>query len=162
MVKPLVVFVLTSVCLVVVPVAAVADKPRKPQVSDAGTYDANGRYQLSEAELKLECKKLNGRINMRLLHLRAEYADTSQPTGASQALQVVTNPATKLFFGGASNYGTDRAGQLARDRAVVDAYNAQLVTKNCPSYDIAAELKKKPSDPPPSPSLKPAVASAKK
>lgn len=131
---------------------------KKPAVSDSGTFDASGRYQLSEAEQKLDCKKLNGRVRIRLLQLRAELSDKSQPTGASQALQTVTNPALKLMFGGASGYGTDRASQLGRDRAVIEAYNQQLVVKSCQPYDINAELKKSPSEPAPVPIAKPAAA----
>ena len=74
-------------------------------------------------------------------------------------MQQVTGPALKLMYGGASSYGTDRAGQLRRDRAVIEAYNQQLVAKSCQPYDIDAELKKTPSDPAPAPIPK---AAAKK
>ncbi len=137
--------------------AALAQK-KASQANDSGTIDASGKYVLSEQELRLDCKKLNGRINVRLLQLRAELADKSLPTGVAQGLQQVTAPALKLMFGGASAYGTDRAGQLRADRAVIDGYNAQLVAKGCQPYDIATELKKGPNDPPPAPLPKTAAA----
>ena len=133
-------------------------KPNGAQAGDVGSFDASGKYVLSETEQKLDCKKLNGRINVRLLQLRAELADKSVPTGVAQSLQQVTAPALKLMFGGDSAYGTDRAGQLRADRAIIDGYNAQLAARNCQPYDIAAELKKGPNDPPPSPLPKPAAA----
>jgi hypothetical protein len=123
--------------------------------SDVGTFDADGRYSLSESEQKFDCKKLNGRMQVRILQLRAELSDPTRPSSASQALQTVTNPALKLMYGGSSSYGTDRAAGLGRDRAQLEAYNAQLAAKSCPTYDLAAELKKGPSDPPPAP-VKPA------
>ena len=42
---------------------------------DIGTFNSSGRYVLSETEQKLDCKKVNGRVNMRLLQLRAELAE---------------------------------------------------------------------------------------
>lgn len=141
-------------------VTAVADqkKAKPPAGSDAGTFDASGKYVLSEAEQKLDCKKLNGRIAMRLMQLRAELADKTQPSGVSQGLQQATAPALKLMFGGASAYGTDRASQLKADKAVIVAYNQQLVSKSCQPFDIEGELKKSPKDPMPSPIPKAAPA----
>jgi hypothetical protein len=143
-----------AIGLLICPVAEAQKKPRESRGADGGTFDASGRYALSEAEQKLDCKKLNGRVQMRILQLRAELADKSQPTQTSQTAQQVAGPALKLMFGGASKYGTDRAEQLKSDRAVIDAYNAQLMTKNCPPYDVEAELRKGPSDPPPTPMKK--------
>ena len=134
-------------------------KEKKP--SDAGTIDASGRYLPSEAEQKFDCKKLNGRLQVRIMQLRAELTDPTQPSGASQVMQQVTNPALKLMYGGASPYGTDRAAQLGRDRAQLEAYNGLLAAKSCPIYDLAAELRKKQSDPPPAP-VRPASTPAKK
>lgn len=131
--------------------------PRTSTANDTGTFDASGKYVLSEAEQKLDCKKLNGRVRMRIMQLRAELADKSKPSEVAQGLQQATAPALKLMFGGASAYGTDRASQLRADKAVIVAYNQQLVAKSCQPYDIEAELKKSPSDPPPAPMPKPAA-----
>lgn len=145
-------FLLLAPLLLAMTCAAAIAKDKKPAKEvDAGTFDANGRYQLSASEQKFDCKKLNGRMQMRIMQLRAELADPVRPSGAAQGLQQVTNPALKLMFGGASGYGTDRDAQLGRDRAMLDAYNAQLAAKSCPTYDLAAELKKGPSDPAPAP-----------
>jgi len=121
-----------------------------------GSFDSSGRYVLSEGERKLDCRKINGRILVRVMQLRAELSDANRPSSASQALQQATSPALKLMYGGGSNYGTDRTSQLRRDRAMLEAYNIQLAAKNCPTYDLDAELKKGPSDPAPSP-VRPSV-----
>lgn len=124
---------------------------KSDKASDAGTFDAKGNYVLSEAEQKLDCKKLIGRVQLRIMQLRAELADTSRPSQAAQAMQTVTNPALKLMFGGATPYGTDRNSQLKRDHSTLVAYNSQLAAKSCATYDLDAELKKGPNDPPPAP-----------
>ena len=160
--RPFHAVLLAAACCSAVLAAPAAEAQKKPGekkavVSDAGTFDASGRYVLSEAELKLECKKLSSRVSLRLLQLRAELADKSQPTVAAQTLQQVTGPALKLMYGGASSYGTDRGSQLRRDRAVIEAYNQQLTAKSCQPYDTEAELKKTPADPSPSPIPKSAV-----
>ena len=124
---------------------------------DVGSFDASGRYVFSQSEQKLDCKKLNGRIQVRVMQLRAELADKTQPTGAAQALQQATNPALRLMYGGASGYGTDRASQLRRDRAVLESYNQHLAARNCATYDLDAALRKGPGDPPPVPQPKAAA-----
>ena len=129
---------------------AVAEKkPRQFRDPDGGTFDDAGKYTLSDAEQKLDCKKTNGRLLTRILQLRAELADKQQTSQVAQSAQQIGTPVLKLMFGGGSKYGTDRAEQLKRDRAVLEAYNAQLATKGCPQFDLDAELKKGPNDPAP-------------
>ena len=129
-----------ALTLVSDPASAQFGKKKTSQDGDAGTFDAKGKHVLSESEQKLDCKKLTGRIQVRLLQLRAELADTSRPSQAAQAMQTVTNPALKLMFGGASPYGTDRNSQLKRDYTTLVAYNTQLGAKNCAVFDNDGEL----------------------
>lgn len=140
-----------AVCLGLSGAALAEKKPKEVRGGDGGTFDTSGRYVLSPGEQKLDCKKLNGRIQMRILQLRAEYSDKSQPSQFSQSAQQVVGPAAKVMFGGSTRYGTERTEQLKRDRSVIEAYNGQLLAKNCPQYDLETELKKSPNDPPPSP-----------
>jgi len=106
---------------------------RKVAPDTSGAYEA-GAYRLSADELALDCKKLAGRMQVRILQIRD--TDTRQPTTAlSQGLQSAVTP----VFGDAT-YGASTQGDLARDRAVLEAYNAQLKAKGCGTFDLDAEL----------------------
>ncbi|MFZ4806851.1 MAG: hypothetical protein ACOYLQ_06295 [Hyphomicrobiaceae bacterium] len=106
---------------------------RKVVPDTSGAYEG-GAYKLSADELTLDCKKLAGRMQVRILQIRD--ADTRKPTtGLSQGLQSAVTP----VFGGAT-YGASSQGDLARDRAMLDAYNAQLKAKGCGTFDLDAEL----------------------
>ncbi len=144
-------FAAAIVCASALLAAPAAEAQKKRAATDTGTFDSSGSYILTESELKLDCKKITGRTNIRVLQLRAELAESARPSGAAQTLQQVTGPAVKLMYGGASGYGTDRDAQMRRDRAVIEAFNRRLAEKNCATYDIDAELKKGPNDPPPAP-----------
>lgn len=108
--------------------------PRKVQEDTSGTFDGR-TYALSQEELGLDCRRLAGRMQVRILQIRD--AD-ERPVGTmlSQGAQIVARP----LMGG-STYGVDPAGSLARDRAMLQAYNAQLKAKNCPTFDLEQELK---------------------
>ncbi len=107
--------------------------PRKVSTDDTGTFD--GRvYALSAEEQRLDCKKLSGRMQVRILQIR----DSDQrPTGnfVTQGTQMIVAP----ILGG-TTHGTDPAGALARDRAMLEAYNARLKEKNCQTFDLDKEL----------------------
>lgn len=106
-------------------------KPPPPDTS--GTFAATG-YVLSAPERELDCKKLTGRIQLRLLQLRAaaDRPTTSQAARTTQAL-------VKPVFGG-SSFGLDPKQQTTNDRAVVQAYNEELKRRDCPAFDLDAEL----------------------
>lgn len=94
-------------------------------------------YQLTEKELKLDCKALTGRIQVRLLQIRGQ---TSQHDGTAVArgAQMV---ATSIY--GGSRQGTDPGGQLAADIAKLEAYNRQLAAKKCKTFNLEDELRPK-------------------
>lgn len=95
---------------------------------------AGGAYQLSAEEKALDCKKLTGRMQVRILQIR-DYESTSKGSMVARGLQSAVSKATS-----SSSYGTSPDEQHARDRAMLDAYNAELAAKNCRTFDLQKEL----------------------
>jgi hypothetical protein len=91
-------------------------------------------YQLSEAELKLDCSKLTGTMQIRILQLRG-YDTNKQASAAARGLQALATP----IFGGTKE-GVDPDAQYRRDVAMLEAYNRQLASKKCKTFDLASEL----------------------
>jgi hypothetical protein len=110
-----------------------ADKQYKGPV--AGGIAPDGRYVLSDQEAKLDCRKLSGTIHVGILQMR-EQAARHRPSPVAVQMQKMSAPVT-----GGSAYGMDPDGDAARARARLEAFNARLAEKNCPVYDLAAELK---------------------
>lgn len=92
-------------------------------------------YKLSQDEQGLDCKKLSGRMQVRILQIR-DYETRAKTTALSRTLQT----ATTTVIGG-SQVGTDPDGRYAKDRAMLEAYNKQLAAKGCHTFDLEAELK---------------------
>jgi hypothetical protein len=108
-----------------------------------GGEEGAGAYQLSEKERKYDCKKLTGAMQVRILQIR-DYDQRNRPTLAARGVQTVTTP----IWGGTKE-GMDPDGQHRRDLAMLEAYNGLLAQKNCRTFDLAAELKKRgPTDMP--------------
>ena len=91
-------------------------------------------YVLSEEEQGLDCKKLAGRIQIRILDIRG-YENREKTTIASRGLHT----AGKMVFGG-TNTGLNTDVQFAKDKAMLESYNKQLVAKDCKSFDLGAAL----------------------
>ncbi len=91
-------------------------------------------YQLSEAELKLDCSKLTGTMQIRILQLRG-YDTNKQASAAARGLQALATP----IFGGTKE-GVDPDAQYRRDVAMLEAYNRQLASKKCKTFYLASEL----------------------
>lgn len=119
------------------------------EAQNAGTHQANGSYVLGPDELKLDCKKLTGRMQVRILQIR-DHNERQVGSSLGQALQSVTQP----VFGGAT-HGANPNRDFTRDRAVLEAYNRQLAAKNCKTFDLDAELRPKPVKDTPTPIAKP-------
>lgn len=100
-----------------------------------GGMAADGRYVLNDQEAKLDCKKISGSIHVGILQLR-DVAERHRPSAVATQMQKAVTPVT-----GGSAYGMDPDGEAARSRARLEALNARLAEKNCPTYDLAAELK---------------------
>lgn len=116
---------------------------------------STGTHVLSADEQALECKQLMGRMQIRILEIR-DYNERNRTTMASRALQ--TGVTTVV---GGSEAGLDPTGQYAKDRAMLEAYNKQLVAKGCKSYDLEAELQPKDFHISPAATIKPASGKAK-
>jgi hypothetical protein len=103
-------------------------------------------HTLSAEEKALDCRRLTGRIQVRLLALRGEDYK-AQPSAAAAAMRTATSAAL----------GTDTAknasARSATDRPMLDTYNARLVELGCPSFDIGKELEARPSAPTPYPTI---------
>lgn len=126
------------------PVAGGVPPPSVP-ASAADVAPAAGGYKLTAEEQKLDCPKLTGQMKVRISNMRAAYAAPAG-TAAGRALQSVTTP----VFGGPQR-GRSREGDLAMDRAKLDAFNARLAEKKCKTFDIDAELRGTPPAAAPAP-----------
>lgn len=115
---------------------ASAEKIKKRLTGPASTEPlrADGSYVLSAAEEKLDCKKLTGTMQVRILQLR----DGDKIGPGSTAAQLMQGAAAPIF--GGTTYGSSPAAERARDLAMLDAYNKRLVEKGCPSYDLKSAM----------------------
>lgn len=104
-------------------------------------------YVLTPEEQALDCKKLTGRMQVRIFDLR-DYATRSKSTAVSRGLQSV---ATGIF--GGTDHGIRPDDQHARDVAQLKAYNRQLIAKDCKSFDLEAELQPKSVRDTPTPTI---------
>lgn len=95
---------------------------------------SRGGYRLTAEELDLDCRKLTGRMAVRIVQIR-DFQSRALTTSLSRGLQSAARPA----FGG-SGEGTDPEGRYARDRAMLEAYNQRLADQNCANFDLDAEL----------------------
>jgi hypothetical protein len=101
-----------------------------------------GGYALSAEEQALDCRKLTGRMAVRIVQIR-DFQTRTQATSLSRSLQVAAKP----VYGG-SGEGSDPYARYTRDRAQLEAYNQRLAEKNCPNFDLEAELAPGAKDPP--------------
>jgi len=127
----------------------VSDMP-VPQDSGVttGALQTSG-YQLSEEELKFDCKKLTGLMQIRILQVRG-YDSNKKATAAARGIQSLATP----IFGGTKE-GVDPDGQYRKDLAMLQAYNRQLGVKQCRTFDLDAELASTANDVTPEPRGKP-------
>lgn len=122
----------------------VSDMPPPSNGMTTGALQGSG-YQLSEEELKFDCKKLTGTMQIRILQMRG-YDTNKKTSAAARSLQSLTTP----IFGGTKE-GVDPDGQYIKDRAMLEAYNRQLAIKQCKTFDLDAELAIKSTDETPTP-----------
>lgn len=101
-----------------------------------------GSYQLTSDDLSLDCKKLTGRMAVRIVQIR-DYQSRDQATMLARGIQTAWKPAN-----GGRGEGSDPGGRYAHDRAQLEAYNQRLAEKNCANFDLSAELDPSAKDPP--------------
>ena len=109
--------------------------------SGGGAAGTQAGYQLSAEEQALDCKKLNGRMQVRILQIRGFDASKAQGAGIG------------AMFGAKSP-----AERYAQEKAQLEAYNQLLASKKCPTFDLAKELQ--PQDNRHTPRTTPAASSA--
>lgn len=115
------------------PLTGIGDGAGTAPAGGAATTAAGG-YALTDEEKGLDCRRLTGRMKIRIIQIR-DYHARAKTSELSRTLQ-----AAQTNFG-ASATGSDPDGEYARDRAMLEAYNKQLAAKNCATLDLAAELK---------------------
>lgn len=116
--------------------------PTSPLAETVTQLPATAAYQMTPDDLALDCKKLTGRMAVRIVQIR-DFQTRQQTTSLSRGIQTAVKPA----FGG-SGEGSDPDGRYARDRAMLEAYNQRLAEKNCANFDLGAELAPGADEPP--------------
>jgi hypothetical protein len=111
-----------------------------------GGHQQGVEYVLSAQELKLSCRKLTGRMQVRILQIR----DHEQRVRPSVTSRLAQQAATSLY--GGPRHGIDPDAEYRRDRAMLEAYNRQLAVKRCETFDLDAELTPKSVRDTPTPS----------
>jgi hypothetical protein len=132
---------LSAPALLLVLASCTSSPPRDSAPAMAPAADSRqpeGGYVLSAQELALSCRKLTGRMQVRILQIR-DYEQRAKPSPASRLAQ---QAATSLH--GGSRHDIDPEAEYRRDRAMLEAYNRRLAAKNCKTFDLEAELKPKP------------------
>ncbi|KWT64880.1 hypothetical protein APY04_3120 [Hyphomicrobium sulfonivorans] len=99
-----------------------------------GSVPPSPGYQLTAEELSFDCRKLTGTMQIRIMQLRG-YNPDAQPSAIARGIRSVTTP----IWGG-TREGLDPDAQYSRERAMLDAYNERLASKNCKTFNIAAAL----------------------
>lgn len=95
-----------------------------------GTFAADGHYKLSRQERSQSCKRIKGKMNVRIVQL--------QRTGILRSSSTMARKFSSMFSGG--EHGLDGKTRRQRQRAVLVAYNKLLAKKKCPTVDLAREL----------------------
>ncbi len=113
----------------------------------AGPNDATATVAevVTRDEPVFDCKKLTGRMQIRILEMRS-FATSSQTSGLSRSMHA----AGKTVIGGPSA-GIDPKGEHARDYTALEQYNRQLVSQDCRSFDIQKSIASQ--DMPPQPTV---------
>ncbi len=95
----------------------------------------NSAYTLKPDELKYDCKKLTGHMQLRIRQYRSTSAD-KKTSELSRGMQRAATP-----FVAGTNRGIDPEGDNARDLSMLKAYNKRLAEKNCQPFDLDTDLK---------------------
>ncbi len=138
------VFLVLTACAAAVP--GYSPPPFKEQSKlakslESGDVDNEGRYEMSATEKAMDCKRLTGSMQIVMTRLKDAYV-RMEPSAVSAGAQKMAAPLT-----GGSARAADRQAVYARERAKLEAYNAELAAKGCKTVDIETELARAP-DPP--------------
>jgi hypothetical protein len=124
--------------------------PSPPAAQPVAQIVSGPAYQMSEQELKYDCKKLTGTMQIRILQIR-DYETSKKTSTLARTAQAVATP----IWGG-TTVGIDPDGQYRKDLAMLQAYNQRLADKRCKTFDLAAELQSRGAHDMPAPTQKPA------
>ena len=117
------------------------EKGKMAKPLESGDVRSDGNYEMSATEKAMDCKRLTGSMQIVMARLRDPYV-RMEPSAVAAGAQKTVAPA----YGG-SALTADRQAVYARERAKLEAYNAELAAKGCATLDIDAELARAP-DPP--------------
>lgn len=129
-----------AVAIVAAPAASGQSKSNSIKASQ---LEPGAPGSLGSEDLALDCRRMAGRMQIRILELRG----ASPVKGSSTAAQGLQSTAVSIF--GGSRHGADAAGERTGDLAKLRAMNAHLIAKQCPHYDLDAELSKTAGSPGP-------------
>ena len=101
---------------------------------ESGDVGDEGRYEMSAAEKAMDCKRLTGSMQIVMARLKDAYV-RMEPSAVCGGRTENGCP-----HEGRLGPGCRPAGVYARERAKLDAYNAELAAKNCKTLDIEASL----------------------
>jgi hypothetical protein len=104
----------------------------------SGEVNSEGRYEMSEQEKLMDCKRTTGSMLITISYLR--HRNTEVGTSGTA---VVASQTVRPVMGGSSR-GLDRDAEYVRARARLDAYNRHIASQKCATLDIDAELAKAP------------------
>ncbi|MCB1520497.1 MAG: hypothetical protein KDJ37_07970 [Hyphomicrobiaceae bacterium] len=127
--------------IVALPMAAMLAAVHLTVVANA--QSTGGASVLTAEETGLNCRKMAGRMQVRILELRGPAGKPRQ-NSLAEGLQSAVTP----IFGGTKR-GANAADDFARDVAKLREMNTILKARNCPHYDLDAELAQPASAPTP-------------
>lgn len=116
-------------------VVAAKKKASEPQKTTAAEQAAVSSGLLTQQEAKLGCKRMAGQMQIRILESRGS-GPKRKGSGVAQGLQSAIVPLV-----GGTQRGADATSDATRDVARLKAMNEILISRNCPYYDLEAELK---------------------
>jgi len=117
------------------------------ETGSVGQFATDGSYRLSSNEQALDCRRITGRMQVRILQVRDRMErKPSLVTRLRSSLQGLGSDRD------APTLGSEAATE--RDLAILKAYNRQLAAKSCPTFDLGAELKPHDVSHTPRPSLR--------
>lgn len=99
----------------------------------AGPADAAAPAPASAEDAEADCKRLAGKVQLRLLEVRNGLS----PEESSLLSRSIQSAGAVV---GGSTQGLNTNTSLARELADLEAANNQLVQRNCRSFDIAKAL----------------------
>jgi hypothetical protein len=136
--SPIAAILLLGACAAAVPGYAPSSfnekKHTKLVALQSGDVGQDGRYEMSQTEKSLDCKRMTGSMHITIARLKDAQARGEQSGLASSAHKNIAP-----LFGG-STAGADRQAELARERAKLEAYNRELAAKGCKTVDLEAEF----------------------